>query len=315
MGLIRLDRNPHFHGADTVAIEQVEYYPIVDADSEFNRFRAGELDITHTLPTNRIDRLREQYGTGLRVSPGLALYYLAFDLREPPLDDLELRKALSLAIDRHALVSVLGRGELPAFGVVPPGVAGYSGTSYDWADLTDEARIRMARKHLANAGYGDDSPLTLTLLYDAGDVHETIALAIADMWRDALGVEVRLDKREWMFFLEARKDHSAWQVMRFSWFGDYDDASTFTDIFRSDSEQNLPGYGSTAYDRLTRAAALEADPVERDRLLTEAEQVLLDDYAIAPVYFYVSKHLVAERVTGFEDNPLDRHPTRFMDIE
>ncbi|MEE4164276.1 MAG: peptide ABC transporter substrate-binding protein [Woeseiaceae bacterium] len=315
MGLIRLIRNEHFHAADTIAVERVEYFPIVDAYSELNRFRAGELDITHTIPPNQLTALTGQYGNAVRIAPSLALYYIAFDLGEAPLDNADLRKALSLAIDRRSLVDVIGRGELPAFGIVPPGVAGYEGARYEWADIDDAERVRLARESFRKAGYGQDEPLTLTFLYDAGDIHETIALALADMWRDVLGIDVTFDKREWMFFLAAREDRSEWEVMRFSWFGDYDDASTFTDIFRSDNIQNLPGYRSREYDRLTAEAAAATDPDARARKLELAERRLLDDYAIAPLYFYVSKHLVADHVSGFEDNVLDRHPTRFMSID
>ena len=284
MGLTRLGKNDQFHAADSLSITSVEYYPIVEADAELNRFRAGELDITHTVPANRMDLLSERHGDALRIARSLALYYLAFDLTEPPFDNPGLRKALSLAIDRRALVEVTGRGELPAFGIVPPGVASYAGVSYDWADLGQEERVQLARESFAAAGYSIDDPLRLTFLYDAGDIHETVALAVADMWRNVLGIEVTFDKREWMFFLEARKDRSDWEVMRFSWFGDYDDATTFTDIFRSGNVQNLPGYRNPDYDRSTAEAATETDPDKRARKLAVAERILLDDYAVAPLY-------------------------------
>ena len=315
MDVIRLVRNPHFHATDSVQVATVEYYPIVDENAELNRFRAGELDITQTIPASQLAMLRERMPRQVRTAPMLGLYYLAFDLTEAPLGDAELRKALSLAIDRHALVTLTGRGELPAFGIVPPGVADYDGTAYEWAVLADDARLDLARDHYARAGFSETNPLKLTLLYDAGGAHETIAVAVADMWREALGVEVAFDKREWVFFLEARNDKSEWDVMRFSWFGDFDDPATFIDIFRSDNAQNLPGYSSPRFDDLARAAANESDLDRRRSTMAEAETVLLDDYAIAPLYFYVSKHLLAPSIRGFEDNVLDRHPSRFISLE
>ncbi len=314
LGVTRLVRNPHYHANASVSIDAVEYYPIVDELAELNRFRAGEIDLTHAIPPNQLANLYETMPDAVRVAPMLGLYYLAFDLSELPFSNPDLRQALSLAIDRAAVARVLGRGEVPAFGVVPPGVAGYEGTAYDWAGLDATERIELAREAYARAGYSSDRPLSMTLLYDAGGVHESIAVAIADMWRQALGFEATLDKREWMYFLQARNDASDWQAMRFSWIGDFDDPATFLDIFRSDNEQNLPGYQNPAYDGLLSRADGEQDHDVRRRLLRQAEAALLADYPIAPLYFYVSKHLVADRVRGYEDNVLDRHPTRFLSL-
>ncbi len=312
LGVTRLTRNPYFHAAGSVNIDAVEYYPIADELAELNRFRAGELDLTQAIPPNQLAILRESMPEAVRIAPMLGLYYLAFDLSEPPFDKLDLRQALSLAIDRQAIARVLGRGEIPAFGIVPPGVAGYEGTDYDWADLEKAARDELARSHYARAGFSKDRTLSMTILYDSGGVHESIAVAVADMWRQTLGVEVTLDKREWMYFLQAREDTAEWQAMRFSWLGDFDDPATFLDIFRSDNAQNLPGYANLSYDSLLSQADEEQNRNERHRLLQEAEDAVLADYPIAPLYFYVSKHLVADRVRGYEDNALDRHPTRFL---
>lgn len=315
LSLIRLTRNPYFHATTSVSIDVVEYYPVVDEHAELNRFRAGELDITHAIPPNQLPALREVMPDAVRIAPMLGLYYLAFDLSEPPFDNPDLRQALSLAIDRSAISQVLGRGEVPAFAVTPPGVGGYEGIAYAWAGLEENERVELARAHYARAGYGGDRPLSMTLLYDAGGVHESIAVAITDMWRQALGVEVTLDKREWMHFLQAREDTAEWQAMRFSWFGDFDDPSTFLDIFRSDNEQNLPGYANPLYDRLLSRADGQQDREIRHSLLQQAEETLLADYPIAPLYFYVSKHLVADGIHGYQDNTLDRHPTRYISFE
>ena len=313
--VLRLTRNPHFREAGSVAIERVDYYPIVEPTAELNQYRAGELHVTHTVPPVLTERLRKAHAGELRIAPKLALYYIAFDLTEPPVDRRALREALSLVVDREAIVRLLGRGERPAFGLVPPGVQGYSAERYDWSEVDLAERRRRAVEVLRLAELDPARLPPIRLIYDEGDVHERVALAIAGMWRDTLGVRTELDKREWKRFLATRGRRDEWDAMRFSWFGDYDDPATFTNLFLSGSAQNLPGYESAAYDELLERAAASVDSTERAALIASAERRLLSDYPIVPIYFYVSKHLVSPRVLGFEDNALDRHPSRYLSFE
>lgn len=312
---IRLRKNPHFRAAASVEIDVVEYFPVSDPSSELNMFRAGELDVTATVPPAAIEEIRATYGNDLRIVPSLALYYLAFDLTEPPFDQVELRKALTIAIDREVLVSIIGRGEVAAYGIVPPGVANYDGARFAWANLAAPERKVLAQLALAQAGYGGDRPLRIKLTYDAGDIHETVAQTVSSMWQDVLGAEVELEKMEWKLFLATRDDRAAWQAMRFAWTGDYNDASTFLDIFLGNNPQNLPRFASDTYDNMLGGARRVTNPDARNDRLANAEALLLEEYPIAPLYFYVSKHLVSKNVRNFQDNILDRHPTRFLQID
>ncbi len=286
--LLRVVRNEHYRDPLSVNFDAVEYYPIADPATELLRYRAGELHITATVPPASLDALRRERPDELRIAPRLAVYYLAPDLTEAPLDDPAFREALSRAIDREALVNVLGRGEQPAFGFVPPGIEGYEPARYDWSA---EALPELA-------------PTTITLLYDTGDVHETIALAVASMWRERLGIDVRLEKREWKYFLASREQRADWDVMRFAWTGDYAHPTTFLELFLSGSPMNLPGYENPDYDRLVA-----------DGDYARAEALLLADFPVIPLYFYVSKHLVSPTVAGFEGNPLDVHPSRYLSLK
>ncbi|MDJ0710552.1 MAG: peptide ABC transporter substrate-binding protein [Woeseiaceae bacterium] len=282
---IRLHRNEFYHSNDDVAFETVEYFPIADPSAEYRRYAAGELDITATIPAAHLQKLRTEAGNELRVAPKLAVYYLVLDLTGPPLDDRAVREALSRAIDREALVEVLGRGEQPAYGFVPDGIAGYSPARYAWAKPLPEL----------------DAIPPITLLYDTGDVHETVALAVASMWRDALGIDVTLEKREWKYFLDSRDQRQDWDVMRFAWTGDYAHPTTFLELFYSDGPLNLPAWSSESFDRLVAAGEYR-----------QAETLMLADYPVIPLYFYVSKHLVHPSIKGFVDNPLDLHPSRYL---
>jgi ABC-type oligopeptide transport system substrate-binding subunit len=311
-GVLRLRRSRTFHAADATAIEFVEYYPIADPAAELTLYRAGQLDITATIPPVAFATVGRDRPREVHLAPGLALYYLAFDLSEPPFDNPALRKALSMAIDRQRLVEILGRGEQAAYSLVPPGVHGHVPVSYDWRDAPRAQREAQARQAYGTAGYHDRSPPTIQLTYDAGDVHEKVALAVRSMWQEVLGIDVSLRRLEWKAFLDTRNDRSAWQVMRFVWVGDFDDASTFTEVFESGSAQNLPGYSNPRYDELLKKAAGTGEEEARQRMLTEAERVLIEDYPIVPLYFLVSKHLVSPRVQGYLPNAMDRHPSRYL---
>ncbi len=314
-GVLRLRRNETFHAAESVMIEAVHYLPVTDPVSEYQQYRAGSLDVTSTIPPSELSRLRVEHTGELQVSPGMGLYYLAFDTTEPPLDDARMRRALSLAIDRERIVRLLGRGELVACRLVPPGAGSQARIAAEWCDLDAQTREREARAALAAAVPGPRRLPTLRLVYDSGDVHEQIALALRSMWQDVLGISVELRQLEWKAFLELRRDRSAWEMMRFVWVGDYDDASTFTDLFASGGLNNLSGFSSARYDELLGLGSRTADAMERMRLLAQAEQLLLDEHAIAPLYFMTNKHLVSVRASGFRPNALDRHPSRYVHLE
>jgi len=312
---IRLKRNDLFHSAADVSIDTVEYLAIENPLSEYNLYRTGELDITATIDSTILADVRAERPYELSISPGLGIYYLAFDLTEAPTNDRELRKALSMAVDRNKLSQLLGRGEVAAFNLVPPGVSGYEPVEYDWKDLTTDKRENASRYAYNAAGYSQDYPLKVTLTYDAGDVHEKIALAVSSMWREVLGADVSLQKLEWKIFLATREQRFEWEIMRFSWFGDFDDPTTFTGLFRSNSLQNLPGYRNSQFDQLLDSADEHGNQADRKRLLSEAERVFLDDYPIIPLYFYVNKHLVKPRVQGYMPNVMDRHPSQTLRLK
>jgi len=311
-GLIRLSRNEFFRNNEATYFDEVHYLPIADPQAEFNMYRADEIDVTHNVSDNMVPIAKESYSSQLRVAPSLALYYIAFDLTEPPFDDASLRQALSMVVDRTLIAQLLGRGEREAYGVVPPGVAGYEPAQYAWADDDEATRNAAARRLYADAGYSAERPLSITLMYDTESVHEKIALAVRSMWQDTLGVEVRLDKREWKYFLETRNRREEWDAMRFAWFGDYNSAKTFLDIFRSDSDQNLSRYASENFDALMEEADQTGGTDKAAVTMRKAESVLLNDYAVIPVYFFVSKHMVSNSIGGFENNVVDRHPSHWL---
>lgn len=315
LGVIRLRRNEHYWDAENVSIPEVEYFPIDDETAEMNMYRAGELDITYAIPSASVAMLRETMPDEVRIAPRHTFYYYGFDMTQPPLDDVNLRRALSMAIDRRQLVALIGRGEVAAYHFVPPGTANHVPAPYAWRDWSDAERIAAARAAYAEAGYGDDNPLTLSLMFNTGSIHERIAIAVKTMWEETLGVQIGLDKREMGWVLDTRSRRDEWDVMRLSWGADYDDPLSILEIFHSESDQNLAMYASEEFDELLEQATIEIDPARRLELMTAAEDTVLSGYPLAPLYFYVSKHLVKPYVGGFEDNAINRHPSRFLTLD
>jgi oligopeptide transport system substrate-binding protein len=306
---VTLRRNPYYRDNAHTQIDEVVYIPTENQDSELKRYQAGELDYTYEIPLVRAPEIRRQFGPELRIAAYSGTYYYGFNLTRPPFkDNRALRQALSMAVDRELIVRKLMHGvALPAWGWVPPGTWNYTPQRPHWADWPAPRRLAEARRLYAAAGYSEDRPLEVELRYNTHDDHKRIALVIAAMWKQHLGVRTRLVNEEFKVFLNNRKLRAVTEVFRGSWIADYDDASSFADVLHSSNGQNDPGYANPDYDALLAAAARESDPRRRRALLEQAERLMLADVPLLPVYFYVSKHLVKPWVQGWQDNLLDYH--------
>jgi oligopeptide transport system substrate-binding protein len=258
------------------------------------------------VPRGQFDWIRTHLADQLHVSPQLSTYYYGFNLRRAPFKDQpKLRRALSLVIDREKLTRLVLRvGELPAYGWVPPGVDNYTSQSFDYRELPMDARVAEAQRLYRESGYSRENPLRFELRYNSAEVHTKLALAIASMWKEALGAEVRLTQVEFKSLLQDI-DRGDVEMFRSSWVGDYNDAYTFAQVLKSDFGVNLVHYSSPRYDALLRSAALQQDPLLRGALLEDAERVMLADHPLLPLYFYVNKHLVKPEVLGWYDNVMN----------
>jgi oligopeptide transport system substrate-binding protein len=314
--LIRLQANPGFHSAADVQLAMVEYFPIEDPAAELSRFRSGELHITESLPPGRYDWLKSNLGEALQIYPYLGSFWLGINMKRPPLADRQaLREALALAIDREILVEkVLGAGEVPAWSVVPPGLAGYTPQLAVAAGLGRADREALARKRLRASGVDPGEHLRLELRFNTSSQHRRMAVAVAAMWKQVLGVHTDLVNEEWKVFVNNRRQGVITQVFRGGWIADYADPASFLDLFRSDNELNTTFYNSPAFDSLLRRAE-QQQGAARLRSLEDAEALLLGDMPVIPLYHYVSRHLVAAGVRGFHPNVRDIHLSRYMDLD
>jgi oligopeptide transport system substrate-binding protein len=323
---VTLERNPHFR--EPAPIPRVRFHVTEDAASELRRFQAGDLHLTETVPPQPLDGLRARYGTQLRVSPYLGSFWLGLNLTQPPLGGCaprdaacagrtrDLRAALSLAIDRGILTRhVTALGEQPAWSVVPPGVPGYAGPRLRAARLSQAEREAQARRLYARAGYSTRRPLRIELRYNTSTPHRRLSLAVAAMWRETLGAQVTLRNEEWRVFVQNRRQRVITRAFRGGWIADLADARNFLANFAAGSATNWSGLDDPRLEALLAEADAAPDEARRLATLARAEQRLLEAHALVPLYFYTSKHLVSPRVRGFEANPLDRHPSRFLRLE
>lgn len=312
---VLLERNHAYWDDAHSTIEQVYYDAIEDVSSEFKRYRAGELDWTEGVPLAQLKWIKNNIPQEFRTSPYLGIYYYGFNLTQPPFkDNLKLRRALTLAVDRDILVNkVLGTNQQPAYSWVPP-VTHYTQQIPEWSKWTKEQRLAEARRLYAEAGYSADKPLQLELRYNTSEDHKKIAVVIAAMWRQYLGVETRLVNEEFKVFLKNRTLKKVTQIFRSGWIGDYNDAFTFSELMHSRNGNNDDGYVNPQYDSLLEQASLQADADQRQQILQEAERLMLQDAPVLPLYFYVSKRLVKPWVAGWQGNIMDHHATKDMKI-
>ena len=303
---IKLVRNPYYWDDAHTTLQEVYFYPTENVPAELQRYRANDLDYTYDISTAQLRWIKQHIPNELFVEPYLGSYYYGFNTTKPPFkDNPKLRRALSLAIDREVIVEqILGAGQLPAYGWVPP-VHHYEPQQMVEASWTHEQRDAEARRLYAEAGYSAENPLRTEIMFNTNEDHRRIAVAIATMWKRVLGVEATISNQEWKVFIDTRTQKAATQVFRGSWIGDYDDAFTFAELMRSTSGQNDQGYDNTEYDRLLDAAQAELDLDARAKLLERAERVLLADMPIIPLYFYVSKHMIKPWVQGRQSNIMD----------
>jgi oligopeptide transport system substrate-binding protein len=307
-GSLTLVKNPEYWDRNNVKIERVEYIPISDENSEFNRYQAGQIDITQSVPPNALPIIRREFPNDLLLAHYLGTVYYALNLHSGSLSgNLSARQALAMSIDRNVLSkTVLIFGQTPAFGFVPPGTWNYDQQTWPWQSMSDKERTDEARRLYGIAGYSSSKPLHLRMLFSTNPEIKKLSVAVASMWKQELGVTSEIMEEEYRVFLDSRRDPSRWDVARLSWVADYNDAGNFLDTFRTGSPNNDTGYSNPQFDSLLDRAATTADSSSRKSLLERAENLMLSDYPILPIYFYSTKRLVKPYIKGVSTNPLNR---------
>lgn len=297
-----VERNPHYWGADKVKLNEIWYIP-ADTYTEERMFRDGSIHMTYILPPTLIDYYRKNYPEYLREEPYSGSYFYRCNINKPPLDDPKVRRALTLAIDREKIVKFVTRGgQLPATAFTPPIEGVYDPPNAVRFDPVE------ARRLLAESKYGTNLP-KFELLINTSEQHRKIAEAIQDMWRKNLDLDpgtISINNQEWKVF-QVTTFEKKYEMARAGWIADYVDPTTFLDMWRTGDSNNNTNWGSDKYDSLLQKAALEQDADQRLKILYQAEEVLLEELPIIPIYWYTRVYALHPRVKNWHPLVLDKH--------
>jgi oligopeptide transport system substrate-binding protein len=308
--VIIAEASPTYWDTKAVALRTVFFHTFDSVDAEERAYRAGQLHITDSLPAGRVEAWRTEHPEQLRTDPFLDVYFYRLNTTRPFLNDVRVRRALSLALDREGLIgALLHGGQRPATSFVPPGAGGYT------PPIVLRHDADAARALLAEAGYPGGAGLpVLDLLYNTSENHRRIAEAVQQQWLTTLGVQTRLVNQDFATLLDARRTGD-FQLLRSGWVADYDDPVSFLALFTTPSAQNFTGWSDSAYDQNLYAAARTPDRPARHALLFAAETRLLEEAPILPLYVNTHVFLLHPAVRGWSPNRLDRHPLKAVRLE
>ena len=304
--VIKVVKNPRYWDAGIVKLNEIDFFPISDSQAEERTFRAGQLHMTYTVPTSKIDSYMKNEPDLIKISPYLGTYYVVFNVQKPPFDNVLVRKAFSLAINRKSLAEdVVKGGKVPADSFTPPNTAGYTSPTklpYD---------IQLARKCLADAGYPDGKGFPrIEMMCTKLEVVE----AIQDMIQKNLNIKINLVNKEWKMYLDSFRTRDFY-VAAASWIGDYNDPLTFLDMWTSDSGNNRARWGNKDYDKLMAESSVCLNKDSRFEVFKRAESLLVEQAPIIPLYYCTSMALLAPQLKGWYPNILDHHPYKYMSFE
>ena len=310
---IKAVKNPKFYDAANVQIDVVNYIPTEDRSTAMKRLEAGELDSNDDIPTEQLTELKAKFGDQLRTGPYLGTYYYAFKTTKAPWDNVKLRHAVSMAIDRDYLAEKVWQNTMiPAYSFVPPGIAGYETKMTDYASMSQLDREDAAKKTLAELGYGPDKPLKMEIRFNSSENHKNTAVAIQEQLKP-LGIEVSLVNTDTKTHYGYLEQHGNFDIARAGWIADYKDPANFLDLCKTGTGNNYAEYANKDYDALMAAAASAPDPAARMKKLSEAEAMgVARDLCVVPLLYYGFHTVVSHRIKGWEDNVMDVHPTRFL---
>lgn len=314
---ITMVKNPHHWDAANVKIDRIVSYPTEDQAATQRRFLASELDLAYNFQADQTAFLKEKLGDQVHITPATATYYYVFDGRKPPFDDVRVRQAFSMAIDRDFLADKIYAGaQLPTYSFVPDGIAGYTPAKLDFADMSQLDREDKAKALLKEAGYGEGGkPLKVEIRYNTNENHKKVATAVADMWK-GLGADVTILNADVKTHYAYLQEGGSFDVARAGWVADYADPENFLTLAISSNKTfNYGHYSNPDYDALVAKSYLERDPAARMKILHDAEVMLLRDQSLTPMMNNADLWLVSSKVKGWQDNAANQHLTRFLSKE
>ncbi|HSH09566.1 MAG TPA: peptide ABC transporter substrate-binding protein, partial [Oceanipulchritudo sp.] len=304
---LRVVKSPTYWDREMMKLNEIYFYPVEDDNTEKRMFDSGLMHITGTVPTNDVPVLLKTQPDIIHIDDYLGTYFFRFNVTRAPLDNPLVRKALNFAIDRQAIVDKVTLGnQKPSYAFVPAGFNGYPTPHVLGYDP------EKARALLAEAGYpnGEGFP-DLYLLFNTSEGHRKIAEAVVDMWNTNLGINMQLENKEWKVYLDAQT-HLDYDISRSGWIGDYMDPITFLEMFTTGNGNNDTGWSNTRYDELIKAAFRSKTEEDHFAQLLEAENILLEELPIVPLYWYTRIYLRDPRVRNWNPKLLDNRPYKYI---
>lgn len=308
---IVMEKSATYWDADNVKLNGIVFYPTENIVSEERMFRVGQLHYTQTVPLDKIQVYQALEDNPFVQAPYLGTYYYLLNTKRAPVNDPRVRRALSMALDRETLIAtVLKKSFLPAYSITPPGTLGYQPPKMFDYDVAG------ARKLLAEAGYpnGEGWP-GIEIKYNTSENHRKIAVAVQQMWKEALNIDVTISNEEWKVYLDSVTQMN-FQIARRGWIGDYVDPNNFLDLFLTGGGNNNTGFADPRYDKMIQEQAPAAKTrEERFAIFHAAETLLMEQMPIIPIYTYTSKHLIHRSVKGMPSNLMDSMNLKYVWLE
>lgn len=312
---VTLTKNPRFYDAANVKIDVVNYYPTQDSDAAIRRLRAGELDTQDPIPPLQIDFLRANMADALKIASTLTISFLSINVSRKPLDDVRIREALNLAVERETLVErIIKLNDLPAYNMVPPGTANYpGGVQMAFKSMPFEQRLARAQELMRAAGYSPERPLRIRWATTTNAVTRQTVAPLQEMWR-RIYVNVEIDQSDTQINY-MKLENGDFDLGTAGWIGDYNDASNFLDIMRAGGGNNYGRYANPKFDSLLNQATTERDLAKRGQILAEAEQLMVDEYPVVFVRFQTQPVVVQPYVKGWVPSTKQLNRTRWLTVE
>ncbi len=308
-----IEKSPTYWDAQNVQLTQVTYLPVEDGHADVKLYESGQNEWVYQLPPGTFDKFNKQYPREIRNAPMLGLRYYSFQTQSPAFKDLRVRKALTMVIDRDILAQrITADGQAPAYGLMIKGVEGADVAAYDWAGLPMAQRVAQAKELLAQAGVKPGTKFMFS--YNTSEYHKKMAIFAASEWKTKLGLNVELEAMEFKVLLKKRHDGS-FQMARNGWVADYNDATTFLALVRCDSDQNNNFNCNRKAEDIIKEGMQQTDAAKRKALLSQATQMIMQDYPIIPLLQYSLPRLVKSYVGGYSlENAQDRFRSKDLYI-
>ncbi|WP_453995527.1 peptide ABC transporter substrate-binding protein [Bacillus nitroreducens] len=314
---MKLAKNENYYDRDKINLDEVHFVIIDDENTSWQMYQSDELDLVYPLPQDVIGQLKAENNPEFQIGSDLAVYYYNLNTEKKPFNNVKIRKALSMAVDRETIVEHVAQGgQLPAYSIVPPGIPDVSGDYQENTGKLFEANIEEAKKLLEEglAEEGLDKFPAVTLTYNTSEGHKMIAEAVQEMWRKNLGVEITLENVEFQVKLD-REKAGDYEISRAGWVGDYVDPMTFMDLWVTDGPYNDANWSNAEYDKLVNLAKTTMVQEDRMKAMHDAEKILMDEMPVIPIYFYTKPFTVKPHVTGIY-TPINSYPQFiFADIK